>query len=259
MRFPKPIVRSLLLALVVVAVPGAALAQRAAGLRIVARENGSTVPVPGAQVLISGFGTVAVSDTAGVAYSPSVPLGQRLVQVQRFGYQPEYFTVEFRLDETVEAEVDLLRAPIQLERVTVTAERPVRTLQGNGFYTRRQAGIGDFLDRKQIEALRPDRVSTLFRTIPGVQLVYCKYPDCKDPGYYLVASSRGVQTGAGMSCFMHVYVDGVPLGPVTPDRWIPDNIEAVEVYRRAVELPGQFYTQTAAYCGVVAMWTRSGG
>ncbi|HEX2188249.1 MAG TPA: hypothetical protein VHG51_05090, partial [Longimicrobiaceae bacterium] len=77
MRLPKLL--SPWLILLAAVLPAAAHAQRAAGLRVVVREDGTGRAIPGAQVVVGGVGTVAVSDSTGVAHSPSVPLGQRLV------------------------------------------------------------------------------------------------------------------------------------------------------------------------------------
>jgi hypothetical protein len=57
-----------------------------------------------------------------------------------------------------------------------------------------------------------------------------------------------------------VYVDGVQMQfneSTSIDLLVPlDWVEAIEVYRRASEVPAEFLSR--ANCGVVAIWTRHG-
>jgi hypothetical protein len=61
-------------------------------------------------------------------------------------------------------------------------------------------------------------------------------------------------------CRANVYIDGVMQSfdeAISLDQTVPmDWIEAIEVYRRAAEVPAEFLGR--ATCGVVAIWTRRG-
>ena len=61
-------------------------------------------------------------------------------------------------------------------------------------------------------------------------------------------------------CRANVYVDGVQMGfdeTISVDQTVPmEWVEAIEVYRRASEVPAEFLGR--ATCGVVAVWTRRG-
>lgn len=234
---------------------GAAAQGGPAGVRILAREDGTGVAIRDAQVVVSGVGTVAVSDSTGLAQAGVVPAGTRLVRVQRVGYLPESFTVEFRPGETVDAEVDLLRAPIELAGLTVTERMPSRALHDAGFYDRRKVGFGQFVDREAIDARHDGKLSSLLTTLPGVQVVYCQYPQCRESGYVLVASAT--RLSASSSCTMQVYLDGVRVENQNIDRISARNLDGVEVYRRLGGIPAQF-AGTNASCGVVLLWSRSG-
>lgn len=236
--------------------PSAAAAQAgSAGVTIVAREDGTGRAIHGAQVVVSGVGTVAVSDSAGVAHSSVVPAGSRLVRVQRVGYLPESFAVEFRAGETVEAEVDLLRAPVELEGLTVTEKMPSRYLRDTGFYDRRRSGFGQFVGREEIDARRDGKLSSLMMTLPGVNVVHCPFPRCMQGGYMLVASSTTYSMRN--SCRMQIFLDGMRVENENIDRINVHALEGVEVYRRRGGIPVQFAGLDTA-CGVVLLWSRTG-
>lgn len=234
---------------------GAAAQGGPAGVRVVAREDGTGAAIRDAQVVVSGVGTVAVSDSAGLAQAAVVPAGFRLVRVQRVGYLPESFTVEFRPGETVEAEVDLLRAPLELEGLTVTERMPSRALFDAGFYDRRKSGFGQFVDREAIDARHDSKLSSLMMALPGINVVYCQFPQCMQAGYVLVAS--GTRLSANSSCTMKIYLDGVRVENQNIDRISAQNLDGVEVYRRLGGIPAQF-AGTDASCGVVLLWSRTG-
>lgn len=246
---------ALLCCAVSLAMPLAAAAQEGrAGVRIVAREDGTGVPVTGAQVVVSGVGTVALSDSSGVARAGVVPPGIRLVKVMRVGYLPESFAVEFRPGETVEAEVDLQRAPLELEGLTVTERMPSRTLRDAGFYDRRRMGFGKFVGREEIDARRDGKLSSLMMNLPGVNVVYCPFPRCLQPGYILIAG--GTRLSASSNCRMVLYVDGVRVPNEDIDRIRVQNLDGVEVYTRLGGIPVQF-AGTDASCGVALLWSRT--
>lgn len=234
--------------------PAAAAAQGGpAGVQVVVREDGTGAPVPGAQVTVNGVGTVAVSDSMGRAHGAVARPGLRLVRVQRVGYLPESFTVEFRPGEAVEAEVDLQRAPIELDGLTVTELMPSTTLRGAGFYERREQGFGRFVDREELYRRKDSHMSSLMRSIPGINVVYCPQGLCANPGYVLLAGASSLSMRA--DCHMQIYLDGMLVDNQDIDRLNVRALEGVEVYARSAAIPRQF-AGTGSACGVVLLWTR---
>jgi hypothetical protein len=244
-----------LLAAAALASPSRASAQGApAAVQVVATEHGSGLPIAGAQVTVNGVGTVAVSDSMGRAHGAVVRTGLRLVRVQRVGYLPESFTVEFRPGEAVEAEVEMQRAPIELDGLTVTELMPSTTLRGAGFYQRREHGFGRFLDREEIHARKDTYMSSLMRSIPGINVVYCPQGLCATPGYVLLAGASSLSMRA--DCHMQIYLDGMLVDNQDIDRLNVRALEGVEVYSRTAAIPRQF-AGTGAACGVVLLWSRA--
>jgi hypothetical protein len=245
-----------LLSFAAVSSPSAAAAQSGpAAVQIIAREEGTGVPIPGAQVTVNGVGSVAVSDSMGRAHGIVVRTGVRLVQVRRVGYLPESFTAEFRPGEAVEAEVDLQRAPLELEGLTVTGLMPSRALRDVGFYGRRKQGFGHFVDAEEIFRRKDSYLSSLIRSIPGVNVVYCEgKPLCLDKGYVLVAGGGALSMNS--DCKMQVYLDGMRITNEDIDRLSVRALEGVEAYPRSTGIPPQF-AGTGSACGVILLWTRS--
>jgi hypothetical protein len=239
-----------------VASPSAAAAQSGpAAVQIIAREEGTGAPIPGAQVTVNGVGSVAVSDSMGRAHGLVVRTGVRLVQVRRVGYLPESFTVEFRPGEAVAAEVEMQRAPLELEGLTVTGLMPSRALRNVGFYGRRKQGFGRFVDAEEIYRRKDSYLSSLMRSIPGVNVMYCNgLPECMDRGYMLVANGGALSMNS--SCKIQLYLDGVRVANEDIDRLSVRALEGVEAYPRSAGVPPQF-AGTGSACGVVLLWSRT--
>jgi hypothetical protein len=225
-----------------------------AAVQIITREEGTGVPIPGAHVMVNGVGSVAVSDSMGRAHGLVVRTGVRLVQVRRVGYLPESFTVEFRPGEAVAAEVEMQRAPLELEGLTVTGLMPSRSLRDAGFYGRRKQGFGRFVDAEEIYRRKDSNLSSLMRSIPGVNVVYCPRPKCEDEGYVLLATASNVSIN--QACRMAIYLDGMPVKNEDIDRMSVRALEGVEAYPRSAGVPPQF-GGTGSACGVILLWTRS--
>lgn len=244
-----------LLSFAAVASHSAAAAQsEPAAVQIITREEGTGAPIPGAQVMVNGVGSVAVSDSMGRAHGLVVRTGVRLVQVRRVGYLPESFTVEFRPGEAVAAEVEMQRAPLELEGLTVTGLMPSRALRDVGFYGRRKTGFGRFVDAEEIYRRKDSHLSSLMRSIPGVNVVYCPRPKCADEGYVLLATATNVSIN--VECRMRIYLDGMPVANEDIDRMSVRALEGVEAYPRNAGVPPQ-YGGTGSACGVILLWSRS--
>ena len=186
---------------------------------------------------------------------------------ERTGYQASTSqAVEVAVRETVEVTLRVSAQALQIEPLTVTGRiQPPRNrvLERNGFYDREAGGMGKFVRREDLDR-HPEHnlVHTLAR-IPGVEL------DRDRRGREIVTFTRSrtvgtlkrAQVGQRDDCYPQIYLDGslmryAPPNDVQLDDIIsPIQIEAIEVYRSAAELPAQFSGNNAA-CGVILIWTR---
>ncbi len=174
--------------------------------------------------------------------------------------------------------LDAKAVPLEPVVVNVRARASLSEIAMAGYYDRRDAGqrlgLGRFFDRGAI-ARRGRKLSEVLATIPGVRVLYVQ--NCPVPLISMAGSSatrlEETQTDQLVRintmteackpahvCRANVYVDGVQMSfdeTISIDHRVPlDWVEAIEVYRRAAEVPAEFLSR--ATCGVVAVWTRRG-
>jgi hypothetical protein len=190
----------------------------------------------------------ALSDSAGAFRWPRVPQGPYRLEVSGLGYRALEQEVVIRGAPPVEIRVELVPEALTLEPIVVVVVRSLR-LEAGGFYSRRQLGLGSFLDRDEIELRSPSRTSDLLRGFAGVQV---QQGPMGQGGRILI---RGM-------CRPDIVIDGLNLGPnVFPDDLlIPTDLEAIEVHRGPTG-PAQY---SRGACGMIMFWTadpsvRGGG
>jgi hypothetical protein len=213
--------------------------------------------------------------------------GRYFVEARRIGYRSWVDgPVELRDGDDWETEFHLPALPVELEPVEVLEEatpfEPM--LLRVGFYERQKSDFGHFITRDQIARRSPPRLTDLLNSVPGVRIM----PSGVGLGRATV-SFRGSVLSEGGACHPRVYVDGLVVirgdarmrgldvqgapevateanggGTKRPeialdDVVIPEDVEAVEVYRRGLEVPARFGgTSTSTQCGVIVIWTRQG-
>lgn len=117
---------------------------------------------------------------------------------------------------------------------------------------RKERGLsGVFIDREDQALRTASRIADALRgAAPGMRVRY-------EP----VARSTTVTMSRG--CRPAIFLDGAlsssgPLSASPLDFLSPRDIEAIEIYRGAAQVPGAF-SGSASGCGVIALWTRRGG
>ncbi|MDB4912033.1 MAG: TonB-dependent receptor plug [Gemmatimonadetes bacterium] len=214
-----------------------------------AQLNGTVVgadgkPLEGAQVYLVGTAVGARADSRGVFRLTGLPAGTQTVEVRLLSYSPKRYTVdlsparESRLSAVMDAKAQVLG------EVTVQGKA---TSSIPGFDDRAKRGMGTFLNRAEIENRQSVLTTDLFRTIPGLTVGF-------DGTNYVVQSSRSLGSG----CQVQWYLDGSPYDNSQNDldqMLRPDDIEAVEVYKSASEVPVQFQGRDAS-CGTILVWTK---
>jgi hypothetical protein len=183
------------------------------------------------------------------------------MRAHRIGYQrvttpsvdPSGYS-QIRVEIRLATEAILL-APLEI----VSRARPAVAPTLAGFERRREGGFGWYITRQEIEQRRPNRVSDLLATAPGLSI-----------------QRRIVYSARGRGCPAQIYVDGIhinrSLGPLPTRRGqasttemfpiddlvTPTSVEGIEVYQGMGRMPVEFHSPDAS-CGVVAIWTRRGG
>jgi hypothetical protein len=163
----------------------------------------------------------------------------------------------------VEVELRISAATVAIDPLTVTARVAPprrRSLQVAGFYERERAGLGEFLRREDIERLSNMNIVQVIDRMPGTSIIgngakqVIVFERASTVGT-LSRSQRGVRPDM---CLPKLFLDGVNMSYVDGLNGVatPQQIEAVEAYRSASELPPQ-YSGVDAACGVILLWTRS--
>ena len=138
-------------------------------------------------------------------------------------------------------------APITLEGIVASVPERVRPAEliRNGFYDRMTAGMGRFLTPADIDKARALTPSELLLNIPRVNVPVA--PD----DVITMLSPFG-------DCGPMLYVDGILVSRAPTARELPSvvDIEAIEVYRGAAEVPLQWGGTAAQGCGVIVIWTK---
>ena len=261
-----------ILAAALAAAPSAAPAQQApvrpAGLGIHVVDP-ADAPIPGVRVVVVGSGAEGVSDERGWVRLPEVRPGRIFVLATRIGYRPAEFSLQVPISGGLEVDVELEPAAVAVQGVTAVGRSEVPSLAMGGFYRRKENGTGTFLTREDIEKTRAQRTSEVFRRVRGIRLVSAGQDRYRlqtvrygmslsqSNGGMMRSGRRDESSGGAVQCEMLVFLDGVLVQLTGIDDIRLVDLEAIEVYRGAGEIPAE-YRVTNSSCGVVLLWTRTG-
>jgi hypothetical protein len=156
---------------------------------------------------------------------------------------------------------DSAKAPT-LPSVTVTAKAPVATAGPNSrkydlFLMRRKLGMGTFLTREQLESKPASQTYQLFQNIPGLKI-------SQHGTQWLIRSQRcpaKLPTGGpppdldqDNPAFPILFIDGFKVrGLNTLNMLKPNEVEAIEVYQGAAQLPGEAKGNA---CAAIFIWLK---
>ena len=213
-------------------------------LRAIVTEIGTEAPLAGVAIRLTAGERPEVArltDERGRAFFSDLPAGRYLIAIEQFGYGEARSSLDVRSGALTAVTVGLAPEVLELEPIVVSTTR--RGADMGGFEQRRRMGFGHFVTRADLDSDN-GRVSSLLRTIPGVQ----------------VTPATGAAGGGFLSmrggCLPALVLDGVPLRRTTSlsiDEYLtPNEVEAIEVYR-GVETPIRFANNS---CGAVVVWTR---
>jgi hypothetical protein len=197
-------------------------------------------PAVAAQITVLGSERRTLTNEEGWFTLDGLPPGDYVIEVSYLGLTSEEYEV-FLPPGTTRVDFEVTAPPFELEELVVEI-RMYRSLKMQEFERRRRHEKGHFIDRQQIEARSPLFISDLLRGIPGVRVAWTTEGDVR------------LVMGHGMSaCVPDLYIDGSRSHAARINDWLPNLIEAVEVYNRAFDRPSQFHSSR---CGAILLWTR---
>jgi hypothetical protein len=154
--------------------------------------------------------------------------------------------IELAAGDQINLTWHLLAGVVQMRPVAIVSNDRPTSRRLSSFYERAQRhAFGYFVTRDKIDQMRPFYVTDLLRTIPGLIVA----PSMRSFGN-IVRTTEG--------CRPAVYLDGLrfPLmGESIDDIVNPNELEGVEVYSHAAEVPAEFQGPFSN-CGVIALWTK---
>jgi len=221
-------------------------------------------PIEGARVLLlNRFNRTvdyAVTDGEGRFRFERSKSERLRLEVRAVGYRETITPYLWAMDRDF-AGIEVRLAPnavllAPLEIVALSAPRVSPVLENMEF--RRTHGFGIQITREQIEQRQPARMTDMLLEIPGV---YADRTGSSTSGRSL-RMGRALAGPGGGACPVQIFVDGMLAtraaagGDVSVDDLVlPQDVEAVEVFKGLASVPPEFYN-IYARCGVIAIWTK---
>lgn len=203
-----------------------------------------------ARILLRGTLHTTVTDKDGRFAFADVRPGAYLLQVEHVAYLTRTDSIAITEGEDLILEVQIAETAIELEPLEVVAR--ARKLVVVGFFERQSRGLGTYFTREEIEERGVQRMSDLLSRVPGLRRTVMSDGRSR-------IDVRGVKTITSR-CDTQYFIDGIraEIGVIGIDAIPPKDVEGIEIYRGASELPIQFDVGRAM-CGAVLIWTRAGG
>ena len=206
-------------------------------------------PVQGARVTLDDGHHATVTNARGEAALRRVAAGRYTLEVQRIGFAVH------RVDVDVPATglsvgVTLTADPVMMAEVSVEApDWGRRLLDSQGFYERKRSELGTFITREDIEREKPRSLAHMLRRFGRMRVQssdFSRTAPVSGRNYYRPNTGR---------CVPMIFLDGVEAEGYDLDNLDPENVQGIEVYRGASEVPPAF-NRSAGLCGAVVIWTR---
>ncbi|NNK61808.1 MAG: TonB-dependent receptor plug domain-containing protein [Gemmatimonadetes bacterium] len=212
-------------------------------------------PLTGARVVLREGDRDAVTNERGVFIMRDVPSGPDVVTIEMIGYAEQEQVIQVLGGRAQEVEIRMSTRPIELPPMLVEVQPRSWFSDRAGLEDRALSGNGVIFMRDDIDDLQPRLLGDMMRHVPGAQVrtrgnIYS--------GSWSV-QFRGASNMTNDVCNPVIWLDGIKLGndPIMFSQVTGPELDAVEVYRGAAEVPGEF-SGGDARCGVVVVWTRRG-
>lgn len=238
-------------------------------------EDSTRRPLAGVEVILEGTKKQTTTDGSGRFLLNDLPTGNKVVFFRSVGYRPQRVRVMLNKTDTTRVEAVLVSDRVRLEPIVVTGSpaRP-RGLGREAFEERRRLGFGKFMDSTELRHRGYARMADVLSSMGVYMIQYQDKVDEISRGALEMRAASTRRSGLDVSgpspCWMGVILDGITLykgmATGTAARYPPpdfrkdfsvDNIEAIEVYRSAAEVPMEFGGSSAS-CGVIVLWTTRG-
>ena len=221
-------------------------------------------PLEGAQVEILGSNRTITTPASGVYRVEEIKPGRYWVMVRRIGYAPLRTALSFEPGDDRQIIFQLEPLPQSLPDIEVRAEDARWAQRFQEFLWRSKSSLGHFLTRDDIQRSRPVELSDVVRRY----LPFTSWEAFYDPyapeawgspryGSFMTAGRGGAPGSAAGGCPPSVSVNGArPMGGWAVNDFRPEDVEAIEVYRKSYQLPMEFSGWSVGCGGLVVVWLR---
>jgi hypothetical protein len=170
---------------------------------------------------------------------------------------------EDTIDANVQVPIVASDTAVALDTARVTAVGTAPSLKLQEFEERRLRKSGTFfVTRAEIEKRNPIDAWQMLQHSPGIKI----RPGGAEGGGMYAVTVRAAQTSlrGDTPCYLRVLIDGVMLQDPMPDLNVvlprPQDIHGIEVWAGPSSIPPKYGgTGSGKWCGMIAVWTRSGG
>ncbi len=202
-------------------------------------------PMLGAHVFLRGARRGAVTDSAGRFRIEDLPVGVDTIAVWASGIEPQFQELAFQPDRLTS--VVFLLAERIFEVAELKVEVRAFSARKQRLERRKRFGNGVYITREMIEEAQPVLTTDMLRGIPRIEVE--PYRFASEPVEVRIRSS------ARSACIPKYYLDGTEAQHFTLDEVAPIEVEEIEIYRGASEMPPEFKSM-GNNCGVIVVWTR---
>ncbi len=226
---------------------------------LVLDESDRPVGTAGIELISRAQRLRAVTDSAGIARIVGLVGDSVTILVRSIGFFST--RIEARVEELGEnVTIYLDRQPYGLRAVDVRDNSPSSTRLADFEARLRSRTASASVTRDQIEHRNPVRLSQMLRGISGLRIA-------DSLGSMVAISTRGMKSvpaGGGIAlvpCVLRVMLDGIVLPALSDlDKVVPRDVHGVEVFFGAASIPPSLGgMRSDNWCGLIAIWTRSGG
>lgn len=218
-------------------------------------DNRTGQPVQGAQVSLQAAERSALTNERGVFVMRDVVSGPDVLEVSMIGYADRQQAIQVIGGRAQEITVRVATRPVELSPLVVSVKPRQWFSDMAGLQERMAIGNGFFIMRDELDLSPSRQLGEVLRTVPGARV---RRSGGALSGQYTI-QLRGAANMLNQACPPVVWVDGIKWNQSQSafSDLLAWEMEAVEVYRGAAEVPGEF-SGGDARCGVVVVWTRRG-
>ncbi|HEY4217146.1 MAG TPA: carboxypeptidase-like regulatory domain-containing protein [Gemmatimonadaceae bacterium] len=252
--------RTLLVAGLCIAVASSAQAQSGIFAGTVARDTLGGV-IASAEVSIPELNRTTLTNPRGEFELSGIPLGRHAITVRAIGYQMIVDTIDVTAGQRVDADIVLIKSPVDLAPVKTTETTIAKRLPIGiqEMEDRRKTHLGGYFVTDSMFRANDEKKLTYFLSrIPSARLMLDTHGSTD---VYLV-NSRGNPMNPQQPCYMTIYIDGAlfyqPGHGDPPDfnSFLANGFSGMELYPSGATTPTEYNGTGTLDCGTVLLWTR---